>query len=448
MKTLTVICSLMLSSLVNIPPIFAQTPAGVRLQSGIAKEDVDGDLKSAIDIYQKIARDASAPRDVRSKALLRLAGCYEKLGQQATQVYEQVVRDFADQPAATQARNRLAALLPRASSGPSTMTQRKIEVPGAGPAFTDGQRAVYRDAATGDLVISDLSGKDKRVVFKPKPGAVVNYFRPSRDLSVIVMPREGPEHPLALIKADGTGYREIAPAGADGAPGLPSWSWDNRYVLYISANPDGTNVLLRITAADGSTQEVLRRNKSIRAAQFSPDGRFIAYSEGALSGVSTFIMSSQGGEPQLISSSATLMDWTRDGRYLAVSSPHSGATALQLLPVKDGKPAGDAVFVRYGSFLGGQTTASGSLFYLSFPDAGALGREWIADLDPAGHPGNWKSLDTGSSGLLAPVPTWSPDSAQIVWTVQREDTGQLGFVGRARGISPPERNGIIIAAPA
>src|SRR5580704_2637775 len=109
------------------PPAFGQSSAAVRLEGGMAKEDVDGDLKSAIDIYQKIAADASAPRDVRSKALLRLAGCYEKLGRQVTQVYEQIVRDFPDQPAATQARNRLAAL--QANSAPSTMTQRKIELP-------------------------------------------------------------------------------------------------------------------------------------------------------------------------------------------------------------------------------------------------------------------------------------------------------------------------------
>jgi Tol biopolymer transport system component len=435
MKAFTVICSLILSSLVIAPPMLAQTPAGVRLESGIAKEDVDGDLKSAIDIYQKIAADASAPRDVRSKALLRLAGCYEKLGRQATQLYEQVVRDFADQPAATQARNRLAAMRLGASSAPATMTQRKIEVPGAaGPPITDGQRAVYHDAATGALVISDLSGKDKRVILKPKQGGDFHYW-PSRDLSVIVLPREDPGHPLALIKTDGTGYREIGLTGAGVSPGPPAWSWDNRYVLFYSAIADGTNLLLRITAADGSTQEMLRRNTPIRAASFSPDGRFIAYSEGALSSVSTFVMPSQGGDPQLISANATLIDWTRDGRYLAVASPHSGATALQLLPVKDGKPAGDPVFVRYGSFIGGQTTASGSLLYLSFPDAGALRREWIADLDPEGHPGNWKNLDPGSSGQLAPVPTWSPDSGQIVWTVQRADTGQVGFVGRVRNLA-------------
>jgi hypothetical protein len=84
-------------------PAIAQTVSstpGVMLQSGIEKEDVDGDLKTAMSIYEKIAADASAPRDVRARALLRVAGCDEKLGKQARQVYEQIVRDYSDQPAA------------------------------------------------------------------------------------------------------------------------------------------------------------------------------------------------------------------------------------------------------------------------------------------------------------------------------------------------------------
>jgi hypothetical protein len=104
---------LTLASLVTVQPVFAQsTPvaAGVRLETGIEKEDVDGDLKSAMDIYQKIVTDTAAPRDVLAKALLRLAGCDEKLGKQAKQIYEQIVHDFADQPAAAQARSRLALL--------------------------------------------------------------------------------------------------------------------------------------------------------------------------------------------------------------------------------------------------------------------------------------------------------------------------------------------------
>src|SRR6516165_2775810 len=131
---------------------FAQSgAAGVKLEAGIAKEEVDGDLKSAMEIYQKIAADSSAPRDVRAKALLHIGGCYEKLGKQARQVYEQVVRDYADQPAASQARTRLASLKQQEHPAiPATMTVRKIEWSALGEKNmgineTDGEHAIYYD---------------------------------------------------------------------------------------------------------------------------------------------------------------------------------------------------------------------------------------------------------------------------------------------------------------
>ena len=89
--------------------MLAQTKPAVELEGAIAREQVSGDLKAAIATYQKIAAESSAPRDVRAKALLHLAGCYEKLGQQAQWIYEQIVRDFGDQPAAVQARARLSS---------------------------------------------------------------------------------------------------------------------------------------------------------------------------------------------------------------------------------------------------------------------------------------------------------------------------------------------------
>ena len=174
-----------LAPLVLVPPAFPQsTTAGVRLQAGIAKEDVDGDLKSAMEIYQKIADDRSAPRDVRSRALLRLAGCLEKLGRQAQKVYEQVVRDFGDQPAAAQARSRLAAL--RLAGGPTlapTMTQRKLPP----RTYSDGQRELRQDDPTASLTIGDFAGKEKHVIIKPKTGDSISAVMPSHDISMVLM---------------------------------------------------------------------------------------------------------------------------------------------------------------------------------------------------------------------------------------------------------------------
>jgi len=147
--------------------LFAQSDSAVELQGAIAKEQVDGDLKTAIAIYQKIAADKSAPRDVRAKALLHLARCDEKLGQQAQTVYRQIVRDFGDQPEAAQAKARLAVLKEADHPAvPAKMTQRRIELPSSGCDAIDGRRSVCEIRTASGIEETLMDGKSKRVIFK------------------------------------------------------------------------------------------------------------------------------------------------------------------------------------------------------------------------------------------------------------------------------------------
>jgi len=419
-------------------------------QKAVTEERASGNLEEAIKLYQRVAKEFASDRPLAAKALVQAARCYEKLGQdKAVKIYEQVARDYGDQrELAATANARLVALRQGGRPAePATMTQRKIEIAGASGAFYDGQHALYRDAATGALLIGDLAGKNKRVVFSLKPED--SYFVPSRDASMTYLGfrRSGDTgYTQAVIKNDGTGYREIALGGLVHV--AANWSWDDRYVLVPVHFPDGTDRVLRITAADGQSMEVLRQNTGISGVSYSPDSRFIAYSEGspgASASASTFIVPSEGGEPQLISANARVLDWTRDGHYLAVASPRSGVMALQLLPVKDGRSAGEPVFLRYGSVMNGLTTSSGALYYIS-AHQGGFALAWIADLDAEGHPGDWKRLMLGSNDGLVPVPQWSSDSSQISWTSTNEDTGQTGYVIRSRNLATGKERELYHAA--
>jgi len=440
-----VVSIVILASLLSefaVVPLHAQTRPAVELQAAMTKEQVDGDLKTAIAAYQKIAADKSAPRDVRAKALLHLAGCYEKLGQQAQNVYQQIVRDFADQPAATQARARLAALTQADHpAAPATMTQRKIEKPlgRMGGRDTDGHRAVYLNQTTGELIYGDLAGKTKRVIFKTaKPDDRLGWF-PSRDFSMVglQMPQSGKPEIYAVINTDGTGYREMA--SVDGRfSGCWNWSWDNRYILLCSESEQGTVRLLKISVADGKIHELLSLKAEAEWASFSPDGRFVAYQvhqSSAASRVSRiFIVSAEGGEPQMVHEERSkgwrppfrLIDWTVDGRYLAIGMARSGRQALHLLPIKDGKAAGEPLFVKYGDFeYDGQTTAAGALVYETVKPGGAWD-VYTASLDSSGRPDGWKRLDLHLDNLTNPGPHWSSDSNQIVYVAGSEDAGQTG----------------------
>jgi TolA-binding protein len=74
-------------------------------------ELVDGNLNAAIKQYSAIVSKYKSDRAVVATALVRMAECYQKMGDaEARKIYEQVVRDYADQKdAVAEARVRLGS---------------------------------------------------------------------------------------------------------------------------------------------------------------------------------------------------------------------------------------------------------------------------------------------------------------------------------------------------
>src|SRR5690349_11028676 len=69
-----------------------------QLQAAQQKEQVEGDLKSAIRLYEQVANSKDAGRSTVAQAWLRIGRCYEKLGSAgARKAYERVARQYADQ---------------------------------------------------------------------------------------------------------------------------------------------------------------------------------------------------------------------------------------------------------------------------------------------------------------------------------------------------------------
>jgi Tol biopolymer transport system component len=422
----------------------AAADAGAELfQKAVTEERAAGNLEEAIKLYQRVAKEFASDRALAAKALVQEARCYEKLGQdKAVKLYEQVARDFSDQrEPATQARARLAALRQDShAAAPSTMTQRRIEItnPRVGPGDTDGHRIVYENSATGELIYGDVAGNSKRVIFKAKLDDLPGWS-PSKDFSMVYLSfrsKSGQGRTIAVVNTDGSGYREIAKL--DARPySWPSWSWDNRYLLY-SQFKDGMSRLLRISVADGQTRELLSlKAAKVTAVNFSPDGRLVAYQAQPSSVADPvsqiFVMPAEGGAPELVYGerltsmlpSLKLLDWTADGRYLAIASERTGKGALHLLPIKDAKSAGAPVFVRVGDFEEGATTAAGGLIYRSVEPGGAWAI-YLAALDANSRPGDWKRLDLPLGNMLNPQPQFSGDGNQIVYSAQHQDMGQTG----------------------
>jgi hypothetical protein len=72
--------------------------AGESYQQALIQENGVGNLQNAIQLYQRAAKEAGVDRRLGALALLGVARCYEKLGQdESRKVYEEIVQSYPDQ---------------------------------------------------------------------------------------------------------------------------------------------------------------------------------------------------------------------------------------------------------------------------------------------------------------------------------------------------------------
>jgi WD40 repeat protein len=395
--------------------------AELQLREAQHKQQVEGDLAAAIKLYQDIVASKTADRAVKAKALLQLAECYEKQGRQAQAVYQQIVRDFSDQPAAAQAKAKLAL---RSNTTPQTQTLRRIEF-GSGVqniVATDGQRAIYWDTAETTLFLGDVGGKSRSKILSVapdrKPFAVA-----SRDLSMVGLYFSQSAQKLAayaVVKSDGTGYREIdltidgvkVPTTTDvgvSAARCMSWSTDNRSLLICRQRADGLIHLVKVSVPDGRTIDLVPMTKTgILNAVFSPDDRFVAFTDARRV---TTIVSANGGGLQLVAEESEVIDWTEDGKYLVFAAPQGRAYALFAVPMTSAKPSGERILIRKVEKMSRPIRSGSSLVYSIAPDV-PVQTVFLATLEGE-HLGEWKDLSlVGDGGFL---PAWSPDGSQVAY---------------------------------
>jgi outer membrane protein assembly factor BamD (BamD/ComL family) len=81
----------------SIIPAPAQT-AEQLYQKGLMKEEGEGSLREAIDLYNQIAENSSAGISLRAKALLHIGLCFEKLGtEEAVKAYQRLIKSYPSQ---------------------------------------------------------------------------------------------------------------------------------------------------------------------------------------------------------------------------------------------------------------------------------------------------------------------------------------------------------------
>lgn len=177
-RTLQLAASVTVCTLLATParPNAQQAKADVALRAAMDTETVKGDLKAAIEQYKKVA--TTSDRAIAARALLRLAECYQKLGDaEAQRVYERLVREFANQKEA------VATARPRMGGARTTgtgMVARQLWTTtnySQVSIGSDGRRAAVADGNSSEIQIRDLTTAHitrLRVTTDPASGACRN----------------------------------------------------------------------------------------------------------------------------------------------------------------------------------------------------------------------------------------------------------------------------------
>ncbi|MFC1766407.1 tetratricopeptide repeat protein, partial [Planctomycetota bacterium] len=280
-------------TLVMTSSVYAQQNAGVLLQSGLYKEDVNGDLEAAIGIYERVLKDFPEDRAHAAKALLHIGLCYEKLGkQEAQKAYHRLINEFADQSESVRiARRQLEQLetgVPGTSvNGPTygLILDEKIAGMPIGPRAargfsTSGDRIVF--VSDNKLYIADQTGTAIRPLLEnlgPWERVYSPRWSPDGRLIAYVLtkglPADSGEQMVAAVFVVGLEGEEPRQIGHDAKKWIadPFWTPDSRHLSYW--NGDGLCTL----TLDGNEVRLIPAKDLTDVGRYdfsySPNGRWI-----------------------------------------------------------------------------------------------------------------------------------------------------------------------------
>lgn len=373
----------------NNSPSFSQKPEQL-FQKGLVKEEGEGSLQEAIDIYNKVVDDVSAARSLRANALLHVGFCYEKLGQEkARETYKKLISDFADQEDIVAiGKKKLSYLDAKIKVTKSDgLIIRQVWSPaedtyGVSP---DGRYLNYIDWNAIALAVKDIkTGKTWNLThtgtWKAPWQFPDNSIWAPDSKQIAYYWFNGDTTELHIINLDGTGDRVICNGVGDNTPWPFAWTSDGKYILAIISsvnenNPDEmVDQIVLVAAADGSIR-VLKSFDGINcgcSGSVSPDNQYIAYAlqqeEG--SELKDIFLYGINDEKEIRVVSGPGDDWnalwSHDGSRIVFLSDRLGTTDLWTLQLDNGVPAGEPELIK--SNLGERThligiTDDNALYY-------------------------------------------------------------------------------------
>lgn len=432
---------------------------GVLLRAAIEKEEVDGDLLGAIDLYKQIIAKFSGNKAIAAKAQLRIGLCYEKLGQksvkQAMDAFQKVIDLYPTESNAVKtAREKISVLLsvksPVIKNDDEFRIRKVWEFPplgrgNLGRVSPDGQFLSFSDIE-GNLGVFQFSTKKRYLITK-------DFFQDKGKISTEQTNQTPIKGGFPVWSLDGNQIvfnrkqsTELCIIGPDLYEPRVLYKTANKKEVYpIDWSPDGKLIFaaigegymafqaVLISVEDGSIR-VLKEYDSPptseprRLGLFSPDGKYIAgdFSPQGDSRKRDISLLAVDG-----SSEISLIDhpdddltlgWSTDGKMVIFSSNRSGTWDLWGVEVKKGKPQGDPRLIKrdIGALWPLGFTKDSSFHYLL---TGNLRDIFTADFDSKRGKIQFPPVKATQRFVGRNVfPEWSPDGKYLSY-VSRRNSG-------------------------
>jgi len=405
-------------------------------QQGMMKEEAEGNLTEAIEIYSQLAEDASVDREFRANALLHIGICNEKLGKKnANTYYEKVISNYSDQPEMVKlAQERLLVIstLMDPISKKRMLTVQKLysSKDFYGGVSHSGKYVTFTDWGDANLYYIDILTKEKKPVTtigtweKPIKYADYSIWSPDDkkiaygwyDQSVaakgyqLKIWNKETEKTETVIKVDNSFVWPV------------EWTKDGKEILTIGGNRDSLEVgLLNINTKKQKTFKRFKRDRvkllSGGLPTISPDGNYILLIKLVTHGNhDIFIISSESGEENVISNHSANewgVKWNNDGKSFLFASDRTGSPALYKMAIKNGKASGDPVLLYEGitdSYIP-QVISNDQLIYNNSTNYSDI---YLADVNTIdGTVSNHSVLIEESQNLFHPE--WSNDGEKIAF---------------------------------
>lgn len=427
----------------------SQQTAEELFEKAMVMEEAQGDLQSAIELYERVLNQYPENRQIAARAQLHIGLCYEKLGlQEAPKAFQKVLDDFPEQKEAVKlAQEKLSNLLKAkkvVNKKDEEFSIRKVmSLSILGSVSPDGRLLSYVDWGTGngELGVMEIAaGKKRRLTHKDSEDDPWHFvsrsiFSPDGKRLAFTRWKDDDTTDFRIINADGSGQRVLLD-DEEIYSFLPNdWTPDGKYILGLLQKKDKKNKIAYVSAIDGSLRIIKEFDKSYPGKLvLSSDGRWIAYDfpqDEKSRKRNIFLLSEDGKrEVPLLKHPADhrLLGWAPGGDWILFSSDRSGIWDAWIVPFSDGKTNGDPTLVKqdFGQMrrIGLQPmgfTQDGSFY---FGDLVWLENIYLAEVDTEKievlkPPKKMAQRFEGSNC----DPVWSPDGQSLAYLSRRARQG-------------------------